>query len=144
MRIKKEVFDSIVFGCLESPVEQGGIIGTVNNVVTEYAEDKNGGKYGIYSPDTKFINETIGNWYDKGITFCGLYHSHFPFGNSLSSADINYIEQIMFAVRGMYDFLYFPIVIPHKRLIVYKAEIVMDTTIIKIDELFITDWHNII
>ncbi len=139
MKIKREVFNYIIFSCEESPVESGGIIGGTENIITKAILDKGKEEYGKYTPNTEFINAKINSWNKNNIAFYGMYHSHFPIQKSLSDSDIEYIESIMVSLFGVYNTLYFPIVIPHKEIIMYRVTFDGEEIKHSIDELIIVD-----
>lgn len=118
MKIFKNVFEEIIYSCKPSFIETGGPIGSRNNIITTYKLDI--GEYCRYSPNTENIENIVYDWKNESIDFCGIFHSH-PQGEILSKADIEYINRIMLSVSDYYDFLYFPIVIPHKNIVPYKA-----------------------
>lgn len=123
MKILKSVYDSILRNSLNPPPESGGILGGSNFMITCYIPDihNTGNGYDIYIPNVEFLNRTITDWKTKGITFYGMYHTHFPKGNELSNGDKEYIHQIMRA--NQHTKLYFPIVIPNQKMVCYCAEI---------------------
>lgn len=123
MIILKSVYEKILFSVSATPIETGGILGIVSDIVVECVLDFNGNEYGKYTPDTEMINKTVSYWQKNGIGFGGLFHSHYPSGRDLSQQDIKYIKEIMFSLKDIYSFLYFPIIIPHKEMIPYKATI---------------------
>lgn len=139
MRIKSEIFNSIILDFPNIPIEAGGILGGTSGAITKYILDSGKGEYGKYTPNTKMINKIIFDWAEKGIEFYGICHSHYPTGEKLSSADIEYIKRIMIALSDLYDYLYFPIVIPQKKIIPYKAEIANNNILISKDKLFLID-----
>lgn len=126
--ISKELYEEIVFSTLYPPPESGGLLGGHNGVVTIFVSDKGSDiktSY-KYKPDTVFFNRTINEWLNKNIDFMGIYHSHPHNCEALSSADIEYINEIMKSISGYTDKLYFPIVIPKEKIISYYALIVAD------------------
>lgn len=137
--MKKEVFNSIIEGCPNTAVEIGGILGAVSDVVTEYVFDEGKAEYGKYTPSAEMINNMIFVWSKKDIDFCGIYHSHYPENERLSQEDVEYIKRIMISVSSIYKQLYFPIVIPKKNIISYKAQINDSKISITHDALFLTD-----
>lgn len=125
MHIKRSVYKRIVNSYLTPPPEQGGIIGTYNNIVCEYFHD-NSSKIlhsAVYSPDVKSFNQTIVQWSEKGIQFAGIVHSHLSEQKELSSGDITYIIRIFDSLSNSIVRLYFPIIIPaSKEFFSYVAE----------------------
>ena len=128
MRISKELYDEILFSTPYPPPESGGLLGGFNGTIDLFVSDmgsclKSSYKY---EPDVAFLNKTINIWLDKNIDFMGIYHSHPYDCEVLSSADIEYISAIMKSASGYTDKLYFPIVIPKRKIISYSALIVAD------------------
>lgn len=106
------------------PPETGGVIGGQEGIISAYVLDSGGPKsngYDYYAPDTIFLNHTIEQWRKEGIELYGIFHTHFPEGQYLSKGDIRYINVIMNALPPQIDSLLFPIVIPRKKMIVYRA-----------------------
>ena len=124
MRIYNSVYHAILFSLPASPLETGGIIGGSDGTITQYILDtgaNNAHGYGMYAPDTAFLNRNIETWSKMGIAFYGIFHSHFPISTALSISDKRYISQIMVALFPQVTTLYFPIVIPHSHMSVYRA-----------------------
>lgn len=75
----------------------------------------------IYVPDTVFLNQSIKKWFDEGIDFCGIVHSH-PVGQeSLSSGDLEYIKMLYKMNPGLGK-TFFPLVVNGCDMIVYAIE----------------------
>lgn len=134
MKILKNIYDEMIFSCKPSFVEVGGPIGSKDNIIIAYKLDI--GEYCRYSPNTENISNIICKWKNESIEFCGIFHTH-PQGEKLSQADIEYINRIMLGISDYYNFLYFPIVIPHKSMIPYKAVFESGKVEITDDELVI-------
>lgn len=128
MRISKELYNEILYLTQCPPPESGGLLGGHNGVVTLFVSDKGSNIKSSYKyePDTVFLNKTINEWLSKNVDFLGIYHSHPHNCEALSSADIEYINEIMRCVNGYTDKLYFSIVIPNEKIISYYALIVAD------------------
>ena len=128
MKILKKVYDEMLFSTEYPPPESGGILGGCNETVTLFVEDKgNDLKTSfIYEPNTAFLNKNINEWINNDIDFMGVYHSHPCDCETLSDADVEYINRIMESVKGYTNKLYFPLVIPKKKMISYYALIVAD------------------
>lgn len=125
MNILYSTLLNILSTCPTVPPETGGIIGETAGIVTHYMFDSgncfsNG--YDVYAPNVTLINRTITYWAHKKIRFCGIYHSHFPDGVDLSESDRRYIKRIMAAVPQERVSLFFPIVLPRKEMIAYRAD----------------------
>lgn len=128
MQILKEVYNELVSSTRYPPPESGGLLGGHNGTVTLFVGDKGSNLKTLYKyePDTVFLNKNINEWLCNDIDFMGIYHSHPYKCETLSNADIEYISKIMKSVNGYTDKLYFPLVIPKKKIIGYYALIVAD------------------
>lgn len=125
LKIQKDIYNQMVSTCPPLPPETGGILGGNNGIITHYFADigSGGNAYDQYVPNVDYLNAKIEEWCILGISFYGIYHSHFPNGDALSTADIVYIERIMRAVGDAVKLLYFPIVLPKDKMVAYRAEI---------------------
>lgn len=122
MKIRREVFDEILNTCPRVPPETGGLLGGRNGVVTRFFADAGQGNgYDRYEPDVRRLNAVLADWQRADVAFYGVYHSHFPQGTALSAADIRYIESILRATANEAEVLYFPIILPKKKMISYRA-----------------------
>lgn len=125
MKILEETFNLVLSHVPKVPPETGGALGGRNQIISHCAFD-NGSEgsngYDIYAPNTQLINQTIRQWAEAGIEFYGIFHSHFPDGIMLSNRDKQYITRIMLAMLPQINHLYFPIVLPQKSMIVYRAD----------------------
>lgn len=124
MQIRKSIYIYLMQSTPVSPIETGGILGGRNGIITHCKFDtgKNSIRsYGIYTPDTTFLNQYIQTWAKNDISFYGIFHSHYPISTELSLSDKRYISQIMVALFPQVTTLYFPIVIPHSHMSVYRA-----------------------
>ncbi len=119
------------------PSEIGGILGSENGIITEICFDEGSvtTERAIYEPNTSFLNEQIRAWCEKEIRFAGIFHTHPEGQETLSYADKIYIFDIMNKMEGFADTLFFPIVIPRKKIIVYYAEKKNSVISIKNDKL---------
>ena len=87
--------------------EQGCILGKTNDIVNHVFFDK-GEKEGEYEPNIDLLNEVLEDWFNKGIEFIGMAHSH-PNGLILmSDTDEKYMRELR-KTNDM-DKLYFLIV----------------------------------
>jgi len=123
MRINEKIYELIINKCSNNSIETGGIIGGKNNVVTKFVFDERTdlGSKRHYHPDIEKFNICIENWQNEGIRFYGIVHSHFSEEKELSFGDMQYIQIIMRAMPKYIRSLYFPIVLPSKELISFKA-----------------------
>lgn len=139
MKIEKRIYDALIHSCPDTSYEIGGIIGTIDGVIRCYVFDKQKFEYGIYRPNTKYLNHIIAKWQKDNVSFCGIFHSHYPSGDNLSKSDLEYIEIIMFALRDYCSILYFPIIIPNKKIVLYRATIVDSRLVTETEDLIIID-----
>ncbi len=137
MYITKEVYNKIVYNTPKPPPEMGGAIFQKSGVVSHFVIDSGLCEYGKYTPDVNFLNEQIEQFVEKGYEFCGIFHSHFPFGENLSDDDKKYIEIITLSLENQCGKLYFPIVLPNDKLISYCSYVKEGKVIILNDNLFI-------
>ena len=123
MRIKSEIYRHLVLDIPLPPPEFGGLLGGNGEIITAYALDdtRNTSVHGYYSPNTMKLNTIISDWADKKIEFYGLFHTHFPYGYSLSQEDKQYINSIMNAMPTGIKYLYFPIIVPGDGMAAFKA-----------------------
>lgn len=138
MKIKQTILQNILKNMPEMPPEIGGIFGGNNDIVTHYLLDKNSSAVGCYyTPNTTLLNHCIQEWQTEGISFLGIFHTHFFSVDTLSEGDKQYIVKIMQAMPPQISKLYFPIiVIPEKIMIPYVAMKKDDSIIIQKDDLF--------
>ncbi len=125
MKIFEKTLNELLSAVPPAPPETGGILGGSDQVVFTFTLDPGGpnsNDYDLYSPNTQLLNQTIKNWANAGIAFYGIFHSHFPGGIALSNGDIRYITQIMHSLPPQVDHLYFPIILPQRQIIVYRAD----------------------
>ena len=126
MIIKTEVYSRILEHPKDTPPETGGILGGINDMITEYVFDE-----GLpteracrYVPDVDKLNRIISDWQAKGIDFKGMYHVHYFGVSTLSDNDRAYISEIMQAVSNSVTELYFPIVVmPRRKMVAYIASL---------------------
>ena len=100
MRIKKDVYYSLVKDCPIPPPECGGILGGDNGIINIFSLNESTNPSGCYSysPDIDKLNSILASWSTKGIEFYGVFHTHFSQVYSLSIPDKEYIHQIMDAI----------------------------------------------
>ena len=124
MKIKKVVYENILYDCPIVPPETGGILGGHPKMIDTVVFDA-GNKIldsALYVPDVKKLNSVLVDWQREGIIFFGLFHSHPTGQETLSQDDIRYINAIMLSLPPTVSQLYFPIVIPKSHIIFYKAK----------------------
>lgn len=137
MYITKEIYNKIVFNTPNPPPETGGALFQRNNIILQCVFDNGLCEYGKYTPNVNILNREIKYFAEIGYEFCGIFHSHFPFGENLSDDDKKYIENITVKLGGVIDKLYFPIVLPNVKIVPYCSYIKGGNVIILDDKLFI-------
>lgn len=124
MKIKREVYEKILYSCPRVPPEMGGILGghseTIDTAVFDEGEMIS--ESAVYIPNVNKLNNVLAHWKKEGISFYGLFHSHLLGQETLSQDDIEYINRIMLSLPRTVSLLYFPIVIPKSHIIFYKAK----------------------
>ena len=126
MIITQSVIDIINRSVSDVPPETGGILGSsdgkqIDHVVMDMP-GTNHLKMCAYYPNVAFLNQTIAQWQDNGVSFMGLFHTHFFGVRTLSIGDRKYIREIMNAMPESVDKLYFPLfVLPEREMVCYKA-----------------------
>lgn len=142
MIITKNALEHIFKIANSKKVELGGILGTDNNeiisrIVTDSSENSFTCKFDYY-PNIDFLNKEIESWAKQGISFMGIFHTHFSGCKNLSDADKKYIKEIMICSKGITEHLYFPVfTLPDNELNVYKASFKGKEVIIQNDKLMI-------
>lgn len=125
VKILEIVYKQVVQTTPLVPPETGGILGVnYKNIITEYYQDfgTHDSKDFCYIPNVDNFNLIINMWYQKGIQFVGIYHSHNDYDTTLSFKDIKYIKDILISIRDITNILYFPLVFPTQKMIFFKAE----------------------
>ena len=123
MKITREIYNSILQKCSGFSVETGGIIGGKNNIISEFEFDMgtNSSTEWNYYPDVERLNSCIENWQNEDVEFYGIIHSHFQDTQQLSFGDGMYIQKIMLSMPAHINHLYFPIVLPQREIIAFRA-----------------------
>ncbi len=124
MKILKTIYDLLLHETPLLPPETGGIIGGSDGIITEAYFDKGNSLLttpSIYVPNIKVLNQVITNWDKEDIEFCGIFHSHYSRDRALSPGDKKYIKKIMRVMPPQVCYLYFPIILPQKTIIGYRA-----------------------
>lgn len=105
------------------PPETGGILGRRKGVICAvfYDEGLIHTESAVYQPNVDRLNQCIYEWEQEEIEFCGMFHTHFPGQETLSTGDKIYIQKIMESMPDQIKRLYFPIVIPGEKVISYEA-----------------------
>lgn len=115
MNILHNVLENLLCALPYAPPEMGGILGGKAGIVSTFIIDTgldHANHYGRYYPDVQKLNQVINNWAKNGISFYGIFHSHFPGGNQLSPGDKKYIQRIMLSMPPDINTLYFPLILP--------------------------------
>lgn len=122
MMILSEIYEKMVQSC-SVPPETGGIIGEKNGIVCSCFFDNclPQNSRAVYIPNVGLLNKVINEWSKSNIQFCGIFHSHPVNQPNLSADDLKYINIIFDRMPGFVNYLFFPIVIPKVKLIVFKA-----------------------
>lgn len=116
MKITAFVYEKLI-SMPNVPPESGGIIDTV---VFDSGYRVDGG--GTYCLNITFLNQMVNKWFENGIAFYGMFHSHAIMWDCLSREDRIYITQIMQAMPKAIDTLLFPLVFPKKEIKFYCAK----------------------
>lgn len=123
MKIFYKTYKRIIDESIPFPPECGGIIGGRNGIICSVFFDISASMNSVsYTPNIKFLNESIKQWNINGIEFYGIFHTHACNWRTLSKEDENYIKSIMTCVSDYTDRLYFPVVFPRKEIISFMAE----------------------
>lgn len=111
MKIKKDIYCSILNFFNDTSCEQGGILGVdENDIICAFYGDKSGkGTEGTYEPDVDTLNGVILKWYKDNIYFIGLIHNHLGGCPRLSKQDKFYALNIFKVMDS--DKIIFPLVI---------------------------------
>ena len=123
MKIRKKILDEIINRTPMLPPESGGILGGKNGVITRYCADAGVSHMPArYAPNVDMLNDAIAQWSTEGVELYGIYHSHYAKDRMLSKGDMTYIEKLMGSLPPSIRSLYFPIVLPRKEVIAYRAD----------------------
>jgi len=123
MIIEKEIHNEIIEQSPLVPPETGGILGGSEHVICSYRFDRPGENcaQNSYRPDIAYLNEAIKQWADRGIEFYGIFHSHSSGETTPSLPDIGYMHRIMEYIPTNIKKLYFPLVFPRDKMLIYTA-----------------------
>ena len=125
MKIAKNLLEYLDCSIKDFNHETGGILGSDKaNTITEIILDKNNTNQHpcSYSPNTKYLNSVIEQWYTDNIQFLGIFHTHLGNAKALSIGDRKYITEILKSAPDKTDKVYFPIyTLPDRDLIIYSA-----------------------
>lgn len=115
MNILHNVLGELLCSLPSAPPEMGGILGGKSGIISTFVIDaglESFNNYDHYSPNIQKLNQVINDWAKKEISFCGIFHSHFPGGDQLSLGDKKYIQRIMLSMPPDTNTLYFPLILP--------------------------------
>ena len=124
--IKKSVIFEI-YNMRNSGIREcGGIFGmNKNGVITHFCPDcfSKQSDRNEYRPSVEWLNKVIQKWFQEGINFCGIIHTHPQGYRELSDADKLYAIRILECNPGL-DSIYFPIITGGRfsELIIWKIE----------------------
>lgn len=120
MKIAKEIYRQITTQSFLKEVS--GLLGGINGTILYYyqASSNNNKECSCYLEGER-INKVIDLWQRKGIDFYGIYHTHPICDDRLSAQDISYITAVMNALSQNVECLYFPVILPNKKMTAYKA-----------------------
>lgn len=123
MVISKTLYERLMKEIPTVPPEIGVILGKKTNIIDYYYLD-----YGLahsaecYVPNIDILNSVINDWARDGIQFVGFAHTHNNIP-TLSSADKEYIFEILQAVKSYRKSLLFPVIIPQQHMVCFSASI---------------------
>ncbi len=128
MKISSEIINCIISQVPNQKKESGGLLGfdndkTIVRVQLDKGLFKDSNKY-TYYPNVPLFNQIICEWAKMGISFAGIFHTHYSDKAVLSDADIYYIEKILLSQPHTEESLFFPLLlIPSKAFIPFEAKI---------------------
>ncbi len=123
LRIYESVCNAILSGCPSVPPESGGFLGSKAGIICAFEFD-NGlftDNQGTYRPNYELLLRTASLWDRKNIKFRGIFHTHLRTQETLSSDDKEFIKAIMKENRNNFKTMYFPLVIPREKIIMFMA-----------------------
>lgn len=123
MKILSELYDRLLAEVPPPPPETGGILGARGGIVCAAYFDfgRSHSTRAVYEPDIARLNGQIVDWEQSEITFCGMFHSHLPGADTLSDGDRRYIARILAQMPVQIQTLFFPVILPEKRLVAFRA-----------------------
>jgi len=108
--IKSNIYNEIIKSIGNAPIESGGILGIKDGIICAFHFDSySSNKEDFYIPDICHLNQVINEWQSKGISFCGIVHSHPNKHNKPSRLDEEY-ARLLLDKNKMISYLIFPIV----------------------------------
>lgn len=121
MKIKNDVYISILTSYTSTVPEQGGLLGAKDGKIVAYYHDSEASvcsSRAAYIPNTVNLNAKIQEWIGEGITLAGMIHSHPKDEYTLSDSDMTYISKV-FESLEVGSILYFPVIVSGGSLIPY-------------------------
>ena len=140
MKISEYIYRDLLRRLSPVPPETGGILGAGKQGIIEHIyldRSVQSVDCAVYVPCVEQLNDQIIEWGEKGIRFCGIFHTHMLHEKTLSGSDVKYIEYIMTSLPENYSNMYFPIVHPGVRMIPFLAKKEDGIIIIEQEELCI-------
>ena len=131
LKICRKTYDDFISTVSQLPIESGGIIGAVDDVVCAYYIDKINYNEDTYKPDADLLNDKIQQWQKLDVEFYGIFHTHPDCVKELSVPDKQSIEILMNQLTDRSKSLYFPLVFQDKTMVAFEAEFVDDNIVIK-------------
>lgn len=109
--VTKKCYRKITSFFSDSSKEHIGLIGARKKmwIVSDFSEAESFNEKDFCVPDKMLLNETINNWADNNICFCGIVHSHIGGSMALSQNDVDYIQKTLILFRHL-PYMFFPIV----------------------------------
>lgn len=122
IQIEKSVIMQIRERLQSDRIEQGCLVGAGDylNRIDHFVLVPGRAEHDRFVPDPEAVNREIARWSDRGICFCGFFHSHPEGAGFLSCADHVAIERWVLAA-GL-PFLCFGVVDREANLRVYLAK----------------------
>lgn len=107
----------------EVPPETGGLLGSHRGIIDTICIDISHTitEQAMYIPNIQYLNQQLTNWHNSATNWEGLFHSHLANSPELSQDDKLYIQTIMQAMPPHINKLYFPIILPGKKMTSFQA-----------------------
>lgn len=131
LKIYRKTYDDFITTVSQLPIESGGIIGAVDNVVCSYFVDNTNYNSDTYKPNADLLNDKIQQWQKSDIEFFGIFHTHPVSVKELSVPDKQSITLLMNQLTDSSKILFFPLVFQDKTMVVFKAEVANGNVVIK-------------
>lgn len=130
--IKQELLNAILNASVGFSYETGGFIGLRENQICYFMFDSGVrlNCMGRYYPNADSMRLFLENRRQDKLSGIGILHTHLCGDSSLSRGDVTYIYQIFHANPDLRE-MYFPVVVPGRKLCMYLAERQTDNILIK-------------